>query len=76
MFLRVLLPLLAIISVNSDQDLDAAKARCNLVDNPKGRVKPTDGQGNYCNDFENEITGNILTIKLLVIAAAMKVIEC
>lgn len=57
MFLRVLLPLLAIISVNSDQDLDAAKAKCNLVDNPKGSVKPTDGEGNYCKDFEIPITG-------------------
>ena len=57
MFLRVLLPLLAIISVNSDQDLDAAKARCNLVDNPKGREKPTDGEGNYCEVFDNGITG-------------------
>lgn len=57
MFFRILLPLLVIISVNSDQKLDEAKARCNLVESPKGRVKPTDGEGNYCKEYENEITG-------------------
>ena len=57
MFFRILLPLLVIISVNSDQKLDDAKARCNLVESPKGRVKPTDGEGNYCKEYENQITG-------------------
>ena len=57
MFFRILLPLLVIISVNSDQKLDEAKAKCNLVESPKGRVKPTDGEGNYCKEYENQITG-------------------
>lgn len=57
MFLRILIPLLAIISVNSDKALDEAKAKCNLVESPKGRVMPKDGEGNYCEKFDTDITG-------------------
>ena len=57
MFFRILIPLLIIISVNSDQKLDEAKAKCNLVESPKGRDRPKDGEGNYCGENENSITG-------------------
>lgn len=60
MFLRFILPFLVFFSVNSDDALDTAKAKCNLISNPAGREKPsdeTDPTKRYCSEGDTSITG-------------------
>lgn len=51
MFLPILI--LSFLSVNSSS-LDDAKAKCNMIDNPKGRATPSDDPtGNYCEQADD-----------------------